>query len=515
MKPFSRFRLYHWLLVLLFATAFITGDDAGLLHVWLGYGLVAVLVWRLFAAILRLRGFASMLPSWRGWSGAAGSSWGRLLVCGMVLLMAGTLYTGVALVDNAAALSEGLSSVLPSARADDGVEATGSLLGLGDSEELHEVLANASLLLIGLHIGWLLVYRRQQVWAMFVGSRAVAASASADTTGAVSRAMQLTVVAIEQETADTRSFRLAIPAALRTQLAFLPGQYLTVRVPLPGGAVWRCYSLSGLPGEDTLRITVRQLPNGAASSWLHLHLAVGDSLTVLPPAGRFVPHSLDDDMLLLAAGCGITPLYSILQAVLQQGHGKVKLVYSCSQPEQAIFLQALLQLQQAYPQRFCLHWHASAQQGRLDSAVLGQLAAGWLHAQAFICGPEAFMTLVEQTLLQQGMASARVHLERFSHVTGRQGAGQSSQLRVHDQGRTHAVTVAAGEVLLDAMQRSGLQPRHDCRAGLCGSCRCRVEKGQVQLHSNQVLTDEELAAGWTLACQAEACSDELEIRYEH
>lgn len=511
MNPFSRFRLYHWLLVLLFATAYITGDDAGLLHVWLGYGLIAVLAWRLLAALLRLRGFASILPTRQGWASAAGSSWGRLLVCGMVLLMAGTLYTGVVLVDNAAALSEGLSTVVPAARADDGFEGEGGLAWLGEGDELHEALASTSLLLIGLHIGWLLFYRRSQVWAMLGAGRQPAASAPAAT---ASRSLQLTVVGIEQETADTRSFRLAIPAAMRAQLAFRPGQYLTVRVPLAGAAVWRCYSLSDVPGEDTLCITVRQLPNGAASRWLHQYLAVGDSLTVLPPAGRFVPRSLDDDMLLLAAGCGITPLYSILQTVLQHGQGKVKLIYSCRQPEQAIFLQRLQQLQRVYPQRFFLELHFTAQQGRLDGATLQALTADWLHAQAFICGPDAFMTHTKQALLQQGMPVAHVHLERFTTPASSQGAGLPSQLRVHGQGQTQTVTVAAGEVLLDAMQRAGLEPRHDCRAGLCGSCRCRLEKGKVQLRSNQVLSDEELAAGWTLACQAEACSEALEIRYD-
>ena len=70
MNAFHRFRVYHWLLAGLFILAYLTGDDAGLLHLWLGYGLIAVLAWRLLAMLLRLRGYPDMLPHRDGWARA-------------------------------------------------------------------------------------------------------------------------------------------------------------------------------------------------------------------------------------------------------------------------------------------------------------------------------------------------------------------------------------------------------------------------------------------------------------
>lgn len=509
MKPFSRFRLYHWLLVLLFAAAFISGEDAALLHVWLGYGLIAALLWRVLAAVVRLRGFQSILPGRQGWSGAGSANWSKLLISGMVVVMVATLYSGVVLVDNAAALSEGLATVVTPAMADDGeMSARGSLLLGVDSAELHELLANGSLLLIGLHLGWLLLYRRRQVWVMLGGGAAPQAVAAAN--HSASRTLQLTVCGIREETPDTRSILLAVPDAHRQIMAFRPGQYLAVQLPLPSGPLWRCYSLSGTPDDKVLTITVKRQPGGKASGWLHQRLAMGDRLTVLPPAGSFTPRSLDDDMLLIGAGCGITPLYSMLCSALRHGRGRLCLIYSCRGEEGGVFLSQLRQLQQQYPQRFRLYVHGLAGEPRLDAAALLGLAGDWLQAEAYLCGPESFMAMAGQTLQAAGLSPQQVHKENFGSVPAAATPSQASMLQVAGQ----LVPVAAGEVLLVAMERAGMSPPHDCRAGMCGSCKCRLLRGEVSLRGNLVLSEQELQVGWTLACQAEARSSELEVRYE-
>lgn len=511
MKSFSRFRLYHWALVLLFAAAFISGEDAALLHVWLGYGLIAALLWRVLAAVLRLRGFASILPQRQGWAALAGSNWSKLLICGMVAVMAATLYSGLVLVDNAAALGEGLAMLVPVAMADDGGLPGGGVQLFGvDSAELHELLANGSLLLIGLHLGWLLLYRRRQVWAMLGAGQSPQPVAAANHSS--SRTLQLTVCAIREETADTRSILLAVPDAYRQALAFRPGQYLALQLPLPSGPLWRCYSLSGSPDDKVLTITVKRQPGGKASGWLHHSLSVGDRLTVLPPAGCFTPHSLDDDMLLIGAGSGITPLYSILCSALRHGHGRLQLIYVCRGEQSGIFLPQLRQLQQQYPQRFRLHVHGLAGETRLDGKALASLAGDWLQAQVYLCGPESFMAMAGQALLSAGILPQQLHKESFSSLPGAANASQASVLRV--AGHSQQVSVAAGQVLLEAMERAGMSPPHDCRSGMCGSCKCRLLRGEVSLRGNLVLSEQELQAGWTLACQAEARSSELEVRYD-
>lgn len=80
-------------------------------------------------------------------------------------------------------------------------------------------------------------------------------------------------------------------------------------------------------------------------------------------------------------------------------------------------------------------------------------------------------------------------------------------------GHTHQLPVAAGEVLLTAMERHGLRPPSACRSGACAACKCRVTSGEVHLRENGALTNAELAEGWTLACQAEAASPRVTLQY--
>ncbi len=513
MNAFHRFRVYHWLLAGLFILAYLTGDDAGLLHLWLGYGLIAVLAWRLLAMLLRLRGYPDMLPHRDGWALPAGQAWGRVLILGMVLALAGVLYTGTLMVDNAQALQQGLGSIMPAARADDGGAGEGSVgTLLGDSEELHELLANGSLVLIGLHLGWLMLYRRRQALAMLaLPAGTPAANPAPDSSPGK---MALTVLAIEQPTPDVRRIVLAVPDALRSRLAYRPGQYLTLALPLPGATVWRCYSLCGPTDDSTLTIAVKRVAEGSGSGWLHEQLRCGDLLTVLPPAGNFSPASADEDLLLIAAGVGITPLYSMLQHTLQHGRGKVALVYANRSQQHTLFYDELLALQARYPKRLTLCLHDNSQLGPLSAALLQQYCQPALGRHTYLCGPGGFMQLAEQCLLAQGQPAARLHQERFTAAaladSPRTGAS-SLQVRLHD--RQQQVAVDAGEVLLNAMERAGLQPPHQCRAGLCGRCRCKVDDGQVNLRNNHVLSDSELAAGWTLACQAQAASPVLSISY--
>ena len=86
-------------------------------------------------------------------------------------------------------------------------------------------------------------------------------------------------------------------------------------------------------------------------------------------------------------------------------------------------------------------------------------------------------------------------------------------LQVTLDGHTHQLPVAAGEVLLQAMEHHGLQPPSACRSGACGACKCRVTSGQVRLRENGALSTAELAEGWTLAYQAEAVSAKVTVQY--
>lgn len=175
MLPFTRFRLLHWALAALFLFAYLTGDDGELLHVWAGYGLILLLALRLLAGLFRLAGFASLIPRRATLAARNAGTLNRILVLALVLALAGTAATGVLMVDNARILgltTAPAATASPAADDDDNgrAESIAGLLAGDDLAELHELLANATLTLAGLHIVLLLGWRRPLALATLFGT---------------------------------------------------------------------------------------------------------------------------------------------------------------------------------------------------------------------------------------------------------------------------------------------------------------------------------------------------------
>nr|WP_234462125.1 2Fe-2S iron-sulfur cluster-binding protein [Stutzerimonas stutzeri] len=534
---FNRFRLFHWLLAGFFLGAYLSGDDAETLHIWLGYGLVALLVWRLLIVPLRLRGFPQLLPPKGQRSKPGLSSVGKWLTVGALGSFAIASVVGLGMVDNGDVLAA-LPGVGPDVF---GAASDIDFIGwMGDAEEVHEFFANLGLWLIGLHVGYVLLFRRKSVWPMLRGvpksgpaSTAPSASASASASAAAPAATavatslassptpvageftRLRIASRQAETADSCSFILHVPAAQRARFAAQPGQFLTLKVPGAEPVLLRCYSLSQRPQADgALRITIKRVPGGRASNWLLDNLQAGDCIEALPPAGVFVPRNLDDDLLLLGAGSGITPLMAILQAALVEGSGRVCLFYASRDAASLIFAEELAELAVRYPERLQLRIWLDAEQGVPSGRAIAERIAGWSAADAFVCGPQPFMDAASAALVELGVDASRIHLERFAAAVPTVApGGRRSRLRVALDGRRHELDVPRGEVLLEAMEHAGLQPPSACRSGVCAACKCRVVEGSVSMRSNQVLSESEVRQGWTLACQAEPRSAELQVEY--
>ena len=517
MRNLQRFHVYHWLLAGFFVVAYLSGDDAGLGHAWLGYGLLLLLLFRLATVLTGSRGFPRLRPAagaaTGGWSAAI---WGKGLIWSMLLAFGLLLVTGVLMVDNAAVVDAGLQRVLPAAMA---TSISQLLAGWPqwDAAQWHEQIASLSLVLIALHIGWLLCFRLPMVrWMLGLASHGKAAPDQA-AGHALPQPVpyRLTVSRLQPETLDTLSIELALPAALQPLFCFQPGQFVSIGVEVDGACLWRCYSITSQPGESTLSITVKRVPGGKVSGYLHDAMQVGMTLLVLPPAGSFRPRSPAADLLLLAGGSGITPLYAILRHALQQGSGRVRLVYVSQQSDSVIFGPALAALQARYPDRLSFALHLSASQGRLDAAGLTTLLANGCHGEVLLCGPAGLLQLAQSCLMQLGVPASAIQQERFGPAAAPLADGGnavSAQITLH--GKQHAILLTRGSTLLNALEGQGVQPPSHCRAGVCGTCRCKVSHGRVSMQNNQVLTAEEVASGWALACQAEPLDSTLHVSFD-
>ena len=233
-----------------------------------------------------------------------------------------------------------------------------------------------------------------------------------------SHVLELEVADVLAETDEARSLVFAVPDGAEIpadRLRYAPGQFLTLRVPSDRtGSVARCYSLCSSPfTDDALTVTVKRTADGYASNWLCDHAHPGMRIHVLAPSGTFVPKTLDDDFLLLAAGSGITPVMSICKSALSEGSGQVVLLYANRDDRSVIFGDALRELAAKYPDRLTVvHWLESLQ-GLPSATALAQLAAPFTDRQAFICGPGPFMAAAREALETLKVPAQQVHIEVF------------------------------------------------------------------------------------------------------
>lgn len=313
------------------------------------------------------------------------------------------------------------------------------------------------------------------------------------------------VDAVIEETEDARSFVLS-----GADFAPRPGQFLTVRA----GDVARCYSLSSAPGEP-LKITVKRTPDGYGSHWMCSQVREGTELDVLAPAGVFTPASLDSSLLAFAAGSGITPVMSIVKAVLA-GSGRVLLFYANRDESSVIFARELDELARAHPDRLVVvHWLESVQGLPHVDALRAFVRP---CDEAFVCGPGPFMEAARKALHDVPV----VHVEKFvslssdpfSSVEPVADDRPDAVVEVELDGTHHRFPWPARTKLLDLLLEKGLDAPYSCREGACSACACRLVEGEVKMLNNDVLDSEDIADGIVLACQSIPVTDTVKITYE-
>ncbi|OCB29599.1 3-ketosteroid-9-alpha-hydroxylase [Mycobacterium malmoense] len=345
--------------------------------------------------------------------------------------------------------------------------------------------------------------------------------------------LELQIAEVVAETDDARSLVFAVPdepgdpGIPPERLRYAPGQFLTLRVPSERtGSVARCYSLCSSPyTDDALTVTVKRTADGYASNWLCEHARAGMRIHVLAPSGNFVPKTLDDDFLLMAAGSGITPIMSIAKSALAEGGGQVTLLYANRDEKSVIFADALRELCAKYPDRLTVvHWLESVQ-GMPSVAALAKLAAPYTDRPVYICGPGPFMDAAREALETLKVPAAQIHIEVFKSLDSdpfaavkiedtAPGDQPPATAVVQLDGETHTVSWPRNAKLLDILLAKGLDAPFSCREGHCGACACTLKSGKVSMEVNDVLEQQDLDDGLILACQSHPESDSVEVTYD-
>lgn len=347
----------------------------------------------------------------------------------------------------------------------------------------------------------------------------------------------LTVERVEPLTDDAVAVTFGVPAELAAEYEFRAGQHLTLRREIDGVDLRRNYSICAPEGSGRLRIAVKRLAGGLFSAWATEQLRPGDVVDVMTPTGRFTVDLAPErarSYAAVVAGSGITPVLSLCSTILAvEPDSTVTLLFGNRTTRDVMFLEELADLKDRYPDRFTLIHVLSREpqdvelfSGRLDPERLQRFLDTLLPAadvdEWFLCGPFEMVEGARETLRRAGVPARSIHLELF-HVEGeppRRAVAEDEPGRpavsatVTLDGRSTTFDLDPRDTVLEGTLRVRPDAPFACKGGVCGTCRARLVEGEVDMDRNYALEDDELAAGYVLACQSHPRSDRVALDYD-
>lgn len=310
----------------------------------------------------------------------------------------------------------------------------------------------------------------------------------------------MTVSEIVEETASARTYRLVPDKDSGTfELAqFRPGQYLSFSFNIEGSTVTRPYSISSSP-EDALKgfyeITVKQNEGGYVSNFIFDNWNPGTAVISSGPQGYFYHERLRDasKVIGIAGGCGITPFRSMAKSIAEGTLDiSLTLFYGSNTINEIIFLKEFEELERASKGRLKVVHVLSEEkaEGFEYGFITGDLIRKYADingSSVFICGPQVMYQFLRKEIGNLGLRKKDVRWELFGEiknvdkVTGYpvEKADGSFTMLVHMGGSTQRIPASAGESVLTAIERAGMNPPSACRSGVCGFCRSLLISGDV------------------------------------
>lgn len=335
--------------------------------------------------------------------------------------------------------------------------------------------------------------------------------------------LQLRVASIKRETPDTATFFLV--EVNGQKIKYSAGQFLTLVFSHHGQELRRSYSLSSSPDEELLAITIKRIPNGEISRFMLAKVNEGDVLNAIAPAGKFIIENFPErkDIFMFAAGSGIVPFFSQLKFMLARpGSSCVTLFYSNNDNANILFREELEALQIKHADRLTIVHLLSSEGRRLNNITLEPLVNQNLHfdlknAQFLLCGPFTYMRMVRLTLLFMGVDAGNIRKENFvldtvpvAHKTLNY---PPQSIRLEFNGQAYDIAAGENQSILQAALQNNIALPYSCRAGICSTCVAKSISGRVEMTTNDVLTDADIAEGWILTCTGYARDSDVIIRF--
>ncbi|MEM8950504.1 MAG: hybrid-cluster NAD(P)-dependent oxidoreductase [Pseudomonadota bacterium] len=331
-------------------------------------------------------------------------------------------------------------------------------------------------------------------------------------------AQTLECVAILPETRDAKT--LCFRATDEGWFRYLPGQFITLELPIDGPPCHRTYTLSSSPSRPLLiTVTVKAQADSTASRWLIDNLQIGDRLKATGPAGLFSSHLHPaDKYLLISAGSGVTPMMSMARWMFDTGHPSDVTFINCARRPSEIIFRTELERMAARVSNLSLAWVVrepdpyavwTGYRGRLNGLMLELIAPDYVEREIFCCGPAGFMQNVRDFLHAAEFDMDHYHEESFqAPVTDPETAVEPDDVIPDERKMSHIRFAQSGveavcretDTILEVARNAGLNIPSGCQFGVCGTCKVRCVSGETHMVHNGGIHDQDIEQGYVLAC---------------
>ncbi|MGL1921475.1 MAG: MOSC domain-containing protein [Hyphomicrobiales bacterium] len=335
---------------------------------------------------------------------------------------------------------------------------------------------------------------------------------------AVPRDFILRCIGIIDRSADAKSFRFVGDPNL--DFLYKAGQFITLHLQINGEKISRCYTVTSSPNcSDYIEITVKRQLDGLVSNWLHDELVVGDTLSASGMNGNFVVECHDEidtdeeeqKFLFISAGSGITPMVSMTKWFESQG-GSADVIHMHFEKKKCLvaFEQELIGIAEKSEknQQFKVYLtqekRAGYDYGRLSGEQLINTVPDIAGRKIYLCGSAGFMENTQKILSEMGVEESQVMREQFDAIIAPSVNSQSEQknFTLTVNGSEKVIKINSNQTILEAAEQNGIHIENSCRAGICGTCRCKLDRGEVSSLNSMGLSSQDIAQNYILACSS-------------
>lgn len=365
--------------------------------------------------------------------------------------------------------------------------------------------------------------------------------------GKLTHFYRLKIAKKQQLTKNTFSLELEVPGDLQKNFEFEAGQYVSIQFRHHGEEVIHDYSITSAPYEKKICLGIKAGSPDGGTAYFCGHYNEGDELWVSEPAGRFTLVSKPSEfrtIVAFAAGIGITPILSHFKNILHhERRTRLFLFFGNKSTEELAYRELLDNLARMHGDRLQIFYFFSQEKpadrffyGRLDEKKLSLIINQILHLddtdeestiwdavdEVLICGKGEMIKGLANACYHHGIPKKNIHFELFEEfnddiypVEKEFPLVENIELEFKSLGKTYTAELPDNrDKILQQLLIAGYPVPYSCKSGICGSCECILEEGDVELLENEYLTEKEEAKNHILACMSIAKSPKIKLNFD-